>query len=98
MWKVRVRTAILVFMYAHMVPADTPVPVTGDPACPFWWGPTDTHGAFHPKDWSAEKSKRALFTVEYTHNELTHLKWLHSADCSGNDQAKHCYSVSSAVK
>jgi len=42
---------------------------------------------------SADKSKRALFAVEYTHNELKHLKQLHSANCSGNDQAKHCYSV-----
>jgi hypothetical protein len=43
--------------------------------------------------WSADKRKRAVFTVECTHNEPTHLKQLHSADCSGNDQAKQCYSV-----
>jgi len=43
--------------------------------------------------WSADKSKRALFTVECTHNELRRLKQLHSGDYSGNDQAKQCYSV-----
>jgi len=67
--------------------------VNDGPACPFWWGPTDTQRPSPLTIWSADKRKRALFTVEYTNNELTHLKQLHSANCSGNDQAKHCYLV-----
>ena len=74
MWKVRVRAESLVFMHAQMAPANAPVPSYRWPSLVLSGEVPPTYKGVSPLTiWSADKSKRALFTVECTYNELTHL-------------------------